>query len=74
MVTASLRSLSVGPVRWFCRFNLSLCGLEELLLERGVVDTYETILCRGDKFGAVLSAPKRRGGSQAASRISMRCS
>jgi putative transposase len=38
-------------VRWF-RFSLSLRDIEELLLERGVVVTYETIPCCCDKFGA----------------------
>jgi transposase-like protein len=31
-------------VRWYFRFSLSLRDIEELLLERGVVVTYETIL------------------------------
>jgi putative transposase len=39
-------------VRWYFRFNLSLRDIEELLLERGVVVTYETIRCWCDKFGA----------------------
>ncbi|MFM0157023.1 IS6 family transposase, partial [Paraburkholderia sediminicola] len=30
-------------VRWYFRFSLSLRDIEELLLERGVVVTYETI-------------------------------
>ncbi|CAD6561855.1 hypothetical protein LMG27952_07599 [Paraburkholderia hiiakae] len=30
-------------VRWYFRFNLSLRDIEELLLERGVVETYETV-------------------------------
>lgn len=30
-------------VRWYFRFNLSLRDIEELLLERGVVATYETV-------------------------------
>jgi putative transposase len=33
-------------------FSLSLRDIEELLLERGAVVTYETIRCRCDKFGA----------------------
>jgi transposase-like protein len=32
-------------VRWYFRFSLSLRDVEELLLERGVVVTYETIRC-----------------------------
>src|ERR1700750_3097630 len=39
-------------VRWYFRFNLSLHDIEELLLERGVVVTYETVRCWCDKFGA----------------------
>jgi transposase-like protein len=39
-------------VRWYFRFSLSLRDVEELLLERGVVVTYETIRCWCDKFGA----------------------
>ncbi|MGF6921663.1 transposase-like protein [Paraburkholderia sp. 40] len=31
-------------VRWYFGFNLSLRDIEELLLERGVSVTYETIL------------------------------
>jgi putative transposase len=38
-------------VRWYFRFSLSLRDVEELLLERGVVVTYETIRCWCDKFG-----------------------
>ena len=38
-------------VRWYFRFSLSLRDIEELLLERGVVVTYETIRCWCDKFG-----------------------
>jgi putative transposase len=39
-------------VRWYFRFSLSLRDVEEELLERGVVVTYETIRCWCDKFGA----------------------
>jgi putative transposase len=30
-------------VRWYFRFQLSLRDIEELLFERGVIVTYETI-------------------------------
>jgi putative transposase len=54
-------------VRWYCRFNLSLQDFEVLLLERGVVVTYETIRCRYDKFGAGFAqrakAARHRPGS-----------
>jgi putative transposase len=39
-------------VRWYFRFQLSLRDIEELLLERGVIVTYETIRCWCAKFGA----------------------
>ncbi|QCP54511.1 IS6 family transposase [Trinickia violacea] len=42
-------------VRWYFRFNLSLRDIEELLLERGVEVTYETIRCWCDKFGAAFA-------------------
>lgn len=38
-------------VRWYFRFQLSLRNIEELLLERGVVVSYETIRRWCDKFG-----------------------
>jgi putative transposase len=39
-------------VRWHFRFQLSLRDIEELLFERGVIVSHETIRRRGDKFGA----------------------
>jgi transposase-like protein len=30
-------------VRWYFRFQLSLCEIEELLFERGIVVSYETV-------------------------------
>jgi putative transposase len=39
-------------VRWYFRFQLSLRDVEELLFERGVVVSYETIRRWCDKFGA----------------------
>jgi putative transposase len=38
-------------VRWYFRFQLSLRDIEELLLERGVIVSYETIRRWCDKFG-----------------------
>ena len=38
--------------RWYFRFSLTLRDIEALLLERGVVVTYETVRCWCDKFGA----------------------
>lgn len=39
-------------VRWYHRFNLSLRDIEELLLERGVSVTYESVRNWCDQFGA----------------------
>ncbi|WP_211704308.1 IS6 family transposase, partial [Paraburkholderia aspalathi] len=39
-------------VRWYHRFNLSLRDVEELLLERGVTVTYESIRNWFERFGA----------------------
>lgn len=39
-------------VRWYFRFQLSLRDIEELLFERGVVVSYETIRRWCIKFGA----------------------
>ncbi|MEM5317017.1 IS6 family transposase [Paraburkholderia sp. JHI869] len=55
-------------VRWYFRFSLSLRDIEELLLERGVVVTYETIRCWCDKFGAEFAqraktARRKRGNT-----------
>jgi len=38
-------------VRWYFCFQPSLRDIEELLFERGVIVTYETIRCWCDKFG-----------------------
>jgi putative transposase len=54
-------------VRWYFRFNLSLRDIEELLFERGVVVTYETIRCWCEKFGSVFArqakSTRRKPGS-----------
>nr|WP_256095054.1 IS6 family transposase [Paraburkholderia nodosa] len=42
-------------VRWYFRFQLSLRDIEELLFERGVVVSYETIRRWCDKFGVGLA-------------------
>jgi putative transposase len=44
-------------VRWYFRFQLSLRDIEELLFERGMTVTYETIRCWCDKFGAGSAHP-----------------
>jgi putative transposase len=62
-------------VRWYFRFNLSLRDMRELLLERGVVVSYETIRCWCGKFGAEFaSAPRPDGASRVAYGIWTRCS
>ncbi len=42
-------------VRWYHRFNLSLRDIAELLLERGVVVSYESVRNWCDRFGAVFA-------------------
>ncbi|CAD6547589.1 hypothetical protein LMG28140_04504 [Paraburkholderia metrosideri] len=52
-------------VRWYCGFQLSLRDIEELLFERGVIVSYETVRRWCDKFGAGFArrvkAARRRG-------------
>jgi putative transposase len=54
-------------VRWYHRFNLSLWDIEELLLERGVVVTYESIRQWCGRFGSQFTcrakASRARPGS-----------
>lgn len=55
-------------VRWYHRFNLSLRDIEELLLERGVTVTYESVRLRCERFGAPFArcakaARDRRGAT-----------
>jgi putative transposase len=54
-------------VRWYFRFQLSLRDIEELLFERGVTVSYETIRRWCDKFGAGFAhrvkAARRKPGS-----------
>ncbi|MFM0632902.1 IS6 family transposase [Paraburkholderia xenovorans] len=54
-------------VRWYFRFSVSLRDIEEWLLERGVVVTYETIRRWCEKFGAGFAqrakAVRRKPGS-----------
>ena len=49
MVTASAEVIGC-VVRLYFRFQLSLRDIDELLFERGVVVTYETIRCWCYKF------------------------
>jgi putative transposase len=47
-------------VRWYFRFQLSLRDIEELLFERGVIVSYETIRRWCDKFGAASHIASKR--------------
>lgn len=42
-------------VRWYHRFNLSLRDIEELLFERGVVASYESVHNWCDRFGPMFA-------------------
>lgn len=44
----------------YYRFPLSLCLVEEMLLERGIVVSYETIRCWAKKFGPQYACRMRR--------------
>jgi putative transposase len=54
-------------VRWYFRFQLSVRDIEELLFERGVIVSYETVRRWCDKFGAGFAhrvkAARRRPGT-----------
>ncbi|KAA0996114.1 IS6 family transposase [Paraburkholderia panacisoli] len=54
-------------VRWYFRFQLSLRDIEELLFERGIVVSYETVRRWCDKFGTGFAhrvkAGRRKPGS-----------
>ena len=54
-------------VRWYFRFQLSLRDIEELLFERGIEVSYETVRRWCDKFGAEFAhrvrAVRRKPGS-----------
>ena len=54
-------------VRWYFRFQLSLRDIEELLFERGVIVSYETVRRWSDTFGAGFArrvkAARRKPGS-----------
>tara|TARA_R100001369_G_scaffold55758_1_gene82564 strand:+ start:286 stop:588 length:303 start_codon:yes stop_codon:yes gene_type:complete len=51
----------IAHVDWlYARFNLSLCEVEELMLERGVDVSYETIWRWTVKFGPLIAHVRRR--------------
>lgn len=47
-------------VRLYFRFTLSLRDVEELLAERGIEVSYETIRCWVNRFGPLIAANIRR--------------
>jgi putative transposase len=49
----------------YFRFTLSLRDVEELLAERGIEVSYETIRCWADKFGPAIAANIRRARGRA---------
>ncbi|VVE55419.1 transposase [Pandoraea horticolens] len=62
-------------VRWYFRFQLSLRDIEELLFERGVAVSYETIRRWCEKLAQALrTGRKRRAVSRGTRGTSMRCS
>src|SRR5260221_14043986 len=44
----------------YLRFTLSFRDVEDLLAERGIIVSYETIQRRGDHFGPLIAAELRR--------------
>jgi putative transposase len=54
-------------VRWYFRFQLSLRDIEELLFDRGVIVSYETVRRWCDKFDACFAhrvkATRRKPGT-----------
>ena len=44
----------------YLRFTLRLCGVEELLAERGIGVTYETVRVRVARFGPLIARRLRR--------------
>lgn len=56
----------------YCRFNLSLRKVEEMLLERGIDVSFETIRRWVAKFGSAIARSLRRRNTRAAKRLLMR--
>ena len=52
----------------YFRFTLSLRDVEELLAERGIDVTYETVRCWANKFGPAIAANIRRRRGRAVDR------
>ncbi len=52
-------------VRLYFRFSLSLRDVEEMLAERGIDVSYETIRCWANKFGPAIAANIRRARPRA---------
>ena len=49
----------------YYRFTLSLRDVEELLAERGIDASYETVRCWANKFGPAIAANIRRRAATA---------
>jgi len=49
----------------YFRFTTSLRNVEDLLFERGIDVSYETVRCWANKFGTALAANIRRGRGSA---------
>lgn len=49
----------------YCRFTMSLRDVEDLLAERGIDVSYETIRCWANKFGPAIAANIRRSRGRA---------
>jgi putative transposase len=64
-----LASVISHAVRWYFRFQLSLRDIEELLFERGVVVSHESIRRWTDKFGAGLAHRVRTARRKPGSRL-----
>jgi putative transposase len=54
-------------VRWYYRFNLSLRDIKELLLERGVSVSYESVRIWRDRLGAQLARRRKAARGRAGS-------
>lgn len=52
----------------YYRFTLSLRDVEDLLAERGIDVSYETVRCWANKFGPAIAANIRRARQRLASR------
>jgi putative transposase len=66
------REIIAHAVWLYARFPLSLRMVEELLLERGIDVSYETVRRWGAKFGPALARELRPPGAEAGRRVAPR--